>query len=226
MKLKIEEYQLFLFDLDGLLIDTDPLHYQAYVEFLKKRSCNLSWTLEEYLKIAQESSSALKEAIYELFPELLAQEPKWDVLYAEKKQCYLEILKNSKLSLMPGIETFLRRLLKREKTIGVVTYSTGDEVEIIKNKVPLLNKIHNWVVRDDYHKQRPDPQCYKIAIDRLAFTRLAIIGFEHTARGLIALLGTSATPVLVSKQDYPQLEAYRGRYSRVSHFDEIEFVGR
>ncbi len=225
MKLKTEDYQLFLFDLDGLLIDTDSLHHQAYVDFLKKRKYNLPWSFQEYLSIARSSSSALKEQIYNLFPDLHEIEPNWEVLYAEKRSAYIELLKKARsIPLMPGAESFLMRILYVGKTVAIVTNAGREEVEIIKTKVPLFSHISEWVVREDYEKPTPDPQCYKMAIDRLSFTRLGIIGFEDSARGLVALLGSSATAVLVSPYEYPQLEAYKGRYERVASFDEIELI--
>lgn len=225
MKLKTEDYNLFLFDLEGLLIDTDWLHHQAYVYFLKKRNYNLPWTLEEYVTISRSSPSAIKEQIYTLFPALHEAEPKWEVLYSEKRQAYMELLRRVKtIPFMPGAQAFLKTILYLGKTLAIVTNVTREEVEIIREKVPLLAQVYEWVVREDYEKQTPDPQCYKTAIDRLAFSRVGIIGFEDSSRGLIALLGSSATAVLVSPHNYEQLEAYKGRYEHVPSFNDIELI--
>ncbi len=224
MKLKTEDYQLFLFDLEGLLIDTDGLHFQAYVDFLKKRSYNLPWTLQEYVAISRSSASALKEKIYELFPELHEIEPEWESLYREKRQSYLSLLRKHPIALIPGAEAFVSQMLYLGKTLVIVTTATQEEVDIIKKKIPFLAQIQDWIVREDYEKATPDPQCYKTAIDRFSFTRLGIIGFEDSARGLIALLGSSATAVLVSRHDYVQLDAYKGRYEHVASFNDIELV--
>lgn len=224
VKLKTEDYQLFLFDLEGLLIDTDALHLQAYVDFLKKRKYELPWTLEEYVAISRSSASAIKEQVYELFPELHAIQPEWENLYKEKRQAYIALLKKHKISLMPGAEAFLNQMLYLGKTVAIVTNASKEEVEIIRAKVPILNQIQDWVLREDYEKATPDSQCYKIAIDKFSFARMGVIGFEDSARGLIALLGSSATSILVSRYDYPQLAAYSGRYQQVESFEAIELV--
>lgn len=224
MRIKTPEYQLYLFDMDGLLVDTDKLHYQAYQRFLECRNYKLTWSFQEYLQIAHSSSSSLKEAIYRLFPDLFEKEPSWDVLYGEKKQAYMEILQESPVVLMPGAERIIRTLLELGKTICVVSHSTKDLVEIIHTKQPLLTEIEGWIVREEYEKAKPDSACYKLAIDRWAYPGFHIIGFENSARGLVALIGSSATGVLVSPYQYAQLEAYEGRYTQVASLEEIELL--
>ena len=41
---KIKCYQLFLFDLDGLLVDTERFHYEAYVEMGLKYGFCIDWS--------------------------------------------------------------------------------------------------------------------------------------------------------------------------------------
>lgn len=224
VQIKAKEYQLYLFDMDGLLIDTENLHFEAYREFLSRRGYTLPWTFNQYLQIAHSGSSALKEAIYRLFPDLFEKEPKWNVLYEEKKATYMDVLLRSEVRFMPGAEKILTHLIEAQRTLCVVTNSTADQVDIIVKRLPLLQSIEGWIVRENYEKSKPDPQCYKLAIDRWAYPGFRIIGFEDSARGLTALVATSATSILVSPYQYLQLEAYEGRFTQVPSFELIELV--
>src|SRR5690349_19987548 len=108
----ISEYQLFLFDLDGLLVNTEALHYGAYKRMLAGRGYTLPWDFEKYFSIAQQDAEAPKRYIYAEFPKLQQEEPDWKVLYAEKKECYLDLLQTEAAPLMPGAEDFAARAQK------------------------------------------------------------------------------------------------------------------
>ena len=45
----IHDFQLFLFDFDGLLVDTEHLHYQAYVNMLSKHGYKLELNFGNFL---------------------------------------------------------------------------------------------------------------------------------------------------------------------------------
>ncbi|MBI3211630.1 MAG: HAD family phosphatase, partial [Simkania negevensis] len=81
----IERYELFLFDFDGLLVDTEPLHFEAYRKLCQERGFELEWDFKTFCKIAHAKASGTRDALYELFPDLFRQEPNWAILYAEKK---------------------------------------------------------------------------------------------------------------------------------------------
>src|SRR5690349_7373282 len=97
----IHDFQLFLFDFDGLLVNTEHLHYQAYVNMLANRGLTLGWSFAQFCEVAHINSSAIREAIYAQFPDL---EPNWNLLYEEKKEAYLQLLTAGKVELMPGVE--------------------------------------------------------------------------------------------------------------------------
>src|SRR5271163_1012892 len=97
----IHDFQLFLFDFDGLLVNTEHLHYQAYVNILDKRGYKLGLSFGNFLQLAQLNSTAWREALYAEIPSL---EPNWEILYREKKEAYLDLLRTGKVELMPGVE--------------------------------------------------------------------------------------------------------------------------
>ena len=93
------------FDFDGLLVDTERLHFQAYQTMLKKRNCSLPWDLTTFLSIAHKNATGLKAHILALFPELHSTD--WDILYAEKKAVYMELVEKGALKMMPGAKRML-----------------------------------------------------------------------------------------------------------------------
>lgn len=197
----ISDFQLFLFDLDGLLVNTEELHFGAYKRMLQQRGYILPWDFAKYFKIAQQDAEAPKRYIYAEFPELQKNEPDWSVLYAEKKQAYLDLLESESAPLMPGVQELLKELEQRSVKRAVVTHSGKSLVDALCKKNPTLRTIPNWITREDYALPKPAPDGYLKAINDFAQANDRIIGFEDSSRGLRSLMATPATPILVNAID-------------------------
>jgi len=197
----IFDYQLFLFDLDGLLVNTEELHYQAYKQMLHDRGYELPWDFLTYFSIAQKDSEAPKRHIYAMFPQLAKEEPRWEVLYQEKKIAYIALLQKSQVPLLPGAKELLFALKQENCNTCVVTHSRLAYVEELKKQNPVLSTIQHWITREDYVAPKPDPEGYLKAIELYAKPQDRIIGFEDSYRGLQALRATKAKPILVNSID-------------------------
>jgi beta-phosphoglucomutase len=201
----IHNYQLFLFDFDGLLVNTEELHYAAYIRMCQRRGVHLSWSFSRYCMAAHYESTGLRDQVYKEFPKLQAIEPDWNVLYQEKKQAYMELLGEGRIHLMPGVEKLLTALDQAGIKRCVVTHSPQEQIESIRKQNPILDTIPAWYTREHYSQPKPHPECYYKAISELAGETDQIIGFEDTPRGLRALQKTRAQPVLICTTQYPEM---------------------
>ncbi|MBA2728731.1 MAG: HAD family phosphatase [Parachlamydiaceae bacterium] len=204
----IDRFQLFLFDLDGLLVNTEELHFLAYKNMLKNRGYDLAWDFLRYCRTAHYHSDKIASELYEMFPTLLCQEPSWDILYLEKKQAMIHLLEVGAVQLMPGVLELLTILKERNLKHCVVTHSPNELVELIRKQHPILNSIPNWITRRDYVSPKPSSECYLKAIKMYASEGDKIIGFEDSPRGLRALMGTRALTVIVCDVPYPEIEEF------------------
>lgn len=201
-------YQLFLFDFDGLLVNTEEIHYLAYKQMCAARGIPFDWSFSRYCQAAHYDATALRDQIYAELPSLHSQEPDWNVLYAEKKKALSELLQAGAVQLMPGVVYLLEMLQKEQIQRCVVTHSPDDIVSLLRKKHPILNSIPNWVTREHYKQPKPNSECYHQAIERFAKPEDRVIGFEDTPRGIRALTGTRAHPVLISQVDYPEIPEF------------------
>ena len=192
----VKKYQLFLFDFDGLLVDTETLHFDAYHLMCRNRGFVLPWDFEQFASIAHHSSTGLKEKIYEDIPAL--QPVDWPLLYREKQENYRFLLESRGAGLMPGVEALLTHLQETKKPHVVVTNSTLQQTEQIRRQHKILESIPHWITREDYEEPKPEGDCYQLAMKRYAKPGDQVIGFEDTPRGIKALLTTEAKPVLIS----------------------------
>lgn len=214
---RLSLYQLFLLDFDGLLVNTETLHYQAYLTMCAQRGHHLELSFPEYCKIAHFRAEGLEELIYTQLPLLRKEEPRWTTLYQEKKQAYLRFIQKGQVELMPGTEAFLTCLKERQIKHCVVTHSASDLVETIAASHPVLQAIPHWFTRESYTRPKPNSECYEKAIAGLGREGDRIMGLEDTPRGLQALRGTSAQPLLIASKHIPEVEG-------VERFESLEML--
>lgn len=206
MKL-IKKFQLFLFDFDGLLVNTEYLHFEAYQEMCRSRGFELKWDFIRFCKAGHLDSSGLREGIYADLPGLYEQEPRWEILYEEKKEAYLQCLKSGKLQLMPGVKEVLETLDTANVKRCVVTNSTKEQTDWIKGVLPELSSIPIWITREDYSLPKPAPDGYLKALELLKKPGERAVGFEDTLKGLKSLWEAKVDHcVLICPPDHPQLE--------------------
>lgn len=192
------EYKVFLFDFDGLLVNSEKVHFESYKRMCHSHGFTLPWDFLTYCQYAHFNATSLKEEIYALFPELYDKVPTWEILYKEKKEIYLELLQNEPVELMPGVEALLLELKKREAIRCVVTQSHKKWVDCIVQHHPVLQTIPYYITREDFPLPKPDPGCYQIATQRFAKKGESVIGFEDSTKGLTALVQAQIDSVLVS----------------------------
>lgn len=216
----IHNYQLFLFDFDGLLVNTEELHYQAYCQMCADRGTPLPWDFCRYSAAAHHTAEGLREQIYDTLPSLFSQEPNWLVLYAEKRRNYLNLLNSGAVKLMPGAQALLENLEQSNILHCVVTHSPLESIAIIRDQHPSLKSIPHWITRENYSQPKPDPECYITAINRYAKPGDRIIGFEDVPRGLKALQQTQAKAVLICPSSAPYLTDIDG----TAHYSSFESI--
>lgn len=215
----IHRFQLFLFDFDGLLVNTEHIHYQAYVEMLTRRGCPIDWDFSKFCALAHLNADALKQQIYAEFPSL---DPDWKRLYAEKKEIYFDLISSGKVELMPGAEPLLQALDKAGIERCVVTNSLLEQIQLLRSQHATLRTIPHWITREDYEKPKPHPECYLRAIQLYGKKGGRAIGFEDSIRGLQALQQTPAQAVLICPAHHPLLEMVLARGTL--HFESLKSI--
>jgi HAD superfamily hydrolase (TIGR01509 family) len=162
---------LFLIDLDGTLVNSDHLHYEAYAKVLGVRP--------EQIQEIVETIGMTKFLSDFTNPEGIREEKLQEMLKIE----YLELNKNA--------DKFINFIIDNDINHAVVTNSNRRVVEHFKSKLPILNKLENWVVREDYVKPKPNPECYQLAINLYGKNETCVLGFENSKEGIHALSGVT-----------------------------------
>jgi HAD superfamily hydrolase (TIGR01509 family) len=217
----LDSFDFFFFDFDGLLVNTEELHWRAYEEMCTLYGCNLGWDFATYCTYGHHSTEALRDAVYSALPALKAQESNWEALRQKKIAIYERLLSSKGVKLMAGAEEILSHIEDKDISSCVVTNSPNRHLELIKSQIPVLKKIPHWLGRNDYQIPKPHPEGYLKGIEKYASNAKRMIGFEDTVKGLRSLEQTSIFPVLISDLDHRGLEEVKESTLRFSSFYEV-----
>jgi len=168
IKMNINDYDIYIFDLDGTIIDSEKIHYQSY-----NNQLNNSLSFKSYCDIFHTNKK-----------EEFIKENKIDIV--KKEQDFKELYElNGKL--IDGFEVFFKSLINSGKITCIVTNSNKKRCEFIKSLHPILNYIDLWITKDDIKYIKPNPEGYIKAIQYLTIDNNKlekIVIFEDSYIGL------------------------------------------
>jgi len=172
------KYKAVIFDMDGLIVDTEPLFYQAMADVLKKREITIG--IDDYVNNDLQKGKKLLKTYFNSRD-----------IYAVQREIYknYEKLLKRKAKLMPGAKKTILRLQKHY-ALALVSSSRKKFIEYILNFSHLKNTFKTIISREDVKKQKPNPDCFKIAVKKLGLSAHECIALEDSERGIIAAIGS------------------------------------
>lgn len=166
-----------IFDLDGVLIDSEALQYRAYSEVLARFGIRVS--VEEY---AAHWIAAGEGPEYVIRTHGLQMHP--DELRALKQPVYHDILRRD-AALMPGACAALARL-QPHFPLALATNSNRQDVSFVLERFDLSRFFAAIVTREDYRSAKPHPDAFLTAATRLGVAPRACVVVEDAYRGVVA----------------------------------------
>jgi len=190
MKLKIPNgnFRAYLFDCDGTIADSMPLHYIAWKTALAEWKCEFSEDLFYAwggYPVAKIISLLNKERGLEMPIEEVAH---------RKEQLYYERL--PQLEAVPEVLEHIELQYGRIP-FAVVSGSTRDSVTSSLQTLGLLEKFETLVCAGDYKKGKPHPEAFLIAAERLRVPPKRCLVFEDTDAGIEAATAAGMASVRV-----------------------------
>jgi HAD superfamily hydrolase (TIGR01509 family) len=179
MKLKLPagSFQAYLFDCDGTIADSMPLHFVAWTRVLADWNCVLS----EALFYAW-GGMPVAEIVATLNRRQELKMPV-DEVARRKEELYLEILPELK-----AVPEVVEHIIASHGRIpfAVVSGSTRESVTASLATLKLLDRFDTLVCAGDYQKSKPDPEGFLTAAARLGIAPGNCLVFEDTEMGIQA----------------------------------------
>ena len=172
-----------IFDLDGVLVSTDELHYQAWKKLADELGIT-DFNREDNVRQRGVSRMASLEVVLEKGDKEYSEEEKVEM--AERKNDYykemLQSLDDS--AVLPGAFDTLKML--RDRGILTAVGSASKNAPLILEKTGLLPLIGKISCGLDVTKSKPDPEVFLVAASKLELTPENCLVVEDAKAGIDA----------------------------------------
>jgi pseudouridine-5'-monophosphatase len=179
-----------VFDLDGIIANTEDLYEQAGETVLGRRGKTYDAELRERIM-----GRPVVDAI-QLIIDCHALPDSVDDLMCECADVLQQLIATS-LAPMPGAVLLINDLQLAQVPIAVATSATPEYADNVLTRLDIKNRFRFILTAADITRGKPDPEIYLLAADRLAIAPSQMMVLEDSANGCRAAVASGAFTIAV-----------------------------
>lgn len=186
----------FLFDLDGVIVDTAKYHFLAWKRLADE--LNIPFTLEDNELLKGVSRMASLDIVLGLANRQISEEEKI-ALATRKNEWYVDyILKMKADEILPGALDFI--MDARDKSIGIALGSASKNAQTILDRLEISAYFDAIVSGNEVSKAKPDPEVFLKGAQLLMVPAEDCVVFEDAQAGIEAAINAKMKCVGIGSQ--------------------------
>ncbi|ANJ56715.1 Phosphorylated carbohydrates phosphatase [Pseudomonas fluorescens] len=169
-----------IFDMDGVLIDSEPLYMEQ-----ERHSCARHGVLLDKTKLSRFVGTTQRYMWSAIKNEYGLTEP-LNCLMAQHQRQVIHAMSSESLSPMPGTQTLITTLKQAGISCAVASSSPSELVEVILHGTKLRRFFNDVICGDDVTQSKPDPEIFLLAAKRLGIAPGSCLVIEDSTHGISA----------------------------------------
>lgn len=204
-----------VFDMDGVIIDSHPLHRVAWRQFLTKLGKDVDDKTLEFVLDGRTRKDILVHFLGPLTDEQLEE-------YGNRKD---ELLRNlgDKVETIPGVVEFLDHLSHEGIRMALATSASKRRVFGTLKELGLIHYFETVVTGDEVSAGKPDPAIYHLAAVRMQETPDRLLAVEDAVSGVQAARAAGMRCVGIAHNGRADLLRSAGANPIIENFRSISF---
>jgi HAD superfamily hydrolase (TIGR01509 family) len=205
-----------IFDMDGLLLDTEPIYRRSWNAAAEKLGFSIPDSFYNSLVGVpnEKGEQLLKEHIGIDFPST-----DFSMLW---RSVYKEIMRNEGCAEKPGATEIISAALKLGLKTGIATSSSRMELEANHFAVKIAAAMLAVTTCDDITNSKPHPEIYLLAASRLSVAPCEAIAFEDSNNGMRAAIAAKCNAIMIPDLVRPESDVRKSAFLVLeSLFDAI-----
>ena len=183
-----------IFDMDGVIIDSNPFHKISWKNFLLRKGLPFSDELFDNVLSGKTGETSLRILID---PDLPNEKIK-SYLH-EIDSDFQQIFRNAgHVESIPGLAAFLDSVRKAGIKTAMATSAPPGNVDLVMERLNLRGHFDVILDATDVTNGKPDPEIYLTVVKRLGFEKNRCVVFEDSLSGIQSALGAGLRVVGVT----------------------------
>lgn len=172
--------QGLLFDLDGTLANTDPIHFRVWQDIMSE----FDQALDRSLYQARFSGRTNQAIVADILPHLSAEAGEH---LADRKESLFRQRAQGELTPLPGLLTLLA--WSQQFPQGIVTNAPAANATFMLTTLNVGHWFQTVVLAEELELGKPDPLPYQVGLERLGLVPDGTIAFEDSPSGIRSAVG-------------------------------------
>ena len=195
LKKAIEESKALFFDLDGTLIDTEPLYFYFWKKAMESFGAHPKD--EDVLKMRSLDVTLAKEHLKSIDPDL-----DYDIVKARRIALMSDYLSTHEIRVKDGVFEMLHKYFG-SKDMYIVTANTVEKAQKILDETKLDPFFKGIISAKDVERGKPFPYVYEYASKYIGLKPEEIVVFEDSPNGIKSAKEAGNVVVYVLDMTYP-----------------------
>ena len=204
-----------LFDMDGLVLDTEKLYTRFWQEAAK--ALGYPMTKEQALGMRSLNRGAGLAKLQSYFGPSVD----YDVIRNKRIELMDAFVEQEGVTLKPGIHELLAFLKEHGIKTAIATSSPLERTLLYLGSVGLKNSFDELVSGYMVEKGKPEPDIYLYAAEKLGVKPENCMVLEDSPAGILAGYRAGCIPVMIPDQDEPDEDTAKMLYAKVESLTEV-----
>ena len=167
-----------IFDMDGVLVDSNPFHVQKWIEFLHERG--IPYNAEDLPKqiLGSRNDTALRRFFGRDLPEGEIEK------LSEDLEARFRAAFRPHAQPLLGLKTLMDECRAEGIPLAVASSAMTKNVDFVVDTLKLRSYFASIVTGDDVSRPKPDPEIYIQAAERLTLAPAKCVAFEDSFVGI------------------------------------------
>ncbi|MCG3728662.1 HAD family hydrolase [Vibrio cincinnatiensis] len=214
------KFQAAIFDMDGLLLDTERVCLTVFEEAC--HAVGIPFLRDVYLSVIGRNAAGIEQALKAGYGSQLD----YPTLHKEWRQRYNAVVKHQAIPVKAGVIELLQ-WLKAHKIPTAVATSTQKEIASIKLRLAQIDHYFDSLTTGcEVTHGKPDPEIYLLAAKRLGVAPTQCVAFEDSNNGVRSAMGaqmlTFQIPDLVEPNEEIRALGHHIRPSLIQVLNELK----
>ena len=210
----LNELQAIIFDMDGLIFDTEKYHRACWQEAGKDFGYDID---EAFLK---RCTSLTGQSTLKLIREMFGNQVPAEALHLHKRKLFNQKINLATIDLKPGFMELFEWLKAQPLKLGLVTSSRQSTVRHNFSGLNALDSFNVIVTGEQVTRSKPDPEPYSRACRLLGVAPEKVMVFEDSSNGCLSAIRAGCKAVMVPDYSSPIAEVQEQSHAILENLEQ------